>query len=98
MPSVTTSANEFPAATREFTLTVDRATRLMRLAEIRQVSESEIVEKALDVFFRLADFGYAEVERQDWHRLSEASLLRLWDNEQDAGYDNWRELYGVPEG
>ncbi|HUV87738.1 MAG TPA: hypothetical protein VMX79_11580 [bacterium] len=32
-----------------------------------------------------------------WHTLiSQAVLARDWDNEDDAIYDNWRELYGVP--
>ena len=26
------------------------------------------------------------------------SLVELWDNEEDAVYDNWRELYGVDAG
>jgi excisionase family DNA binding protein len=33
-----------------------------------------------------------------WTRLSEASFARDWDNDKDAAYDNWRELYGVREG
>jgi len=98
MSQASTLSSGFPAATREFTLTSGSALRLARLAKTRQVSESEIVEKALNIFFSLADFGGEEIERQDWYRLSEASLLRLWDNEQDVVYDNWRELYGVSEG
>jgi len=32
-----------------------------------------------------------------WYALtSQAALARDWDNEDDAIYDNWRELYGVP--
>ncbi len=57
-----------------------------------------MVEKALDVFFSLTDFLQMNAERQAWHRLSEGSLNRIWDNEQDAVYDNWdnwREMYGV---
>ena len=30
-----------------------------------------------------------------WTKLSETSYARDWDNEKDAAYDNWRELYGV---
>ena len=30
-----------------------------------------------------------------WTRLSEASFARDWDNEKDAAYDNWRDIYGV---
>jgi excisionase family DNA binding protein len=33
-----------------------------------------------------------------WTRLSEDSFARDWDNEKDAVYDKWRELYGVREG
>ncbi|MGB0385786.1 MAG: hypothetical protein ACPGWR_13280 [Ardenticatenaceae bacterium] len=84
--------------TREVTLTVDRAQRLSELASSHQASESEVVEKALDVFFSLADFFDMKAERQAWLRLSEASLNRIWDNPKDAAYDNWREIYGVPEG
>jgi len=31
-----------------------------------------------------------------WMRLSEASFARDWDNENDAAYDDWKNLYGVP--
>ena len=31
-----------------------------------------------------------------WTLVSELSLRRVWDNGEDAIYDNWRELYGVP--
>jgi excisionase family DNA binding protein len=37
-------------------------------------------------------------EGQAWTKLSEASFAGDWDNEKDAAYDNWRELYGVREG
>ena len=33
-----------------------------------------------------------------WTRLSETSFAGDWDNEKDAAYDNWRELYGVRKG
>ena len=69
--------------TREVTLSVDRANRLFKLAQTYHTSESQVVEKA---------------ERQAWQSLSEASLNRLWDNEEDAAYDNWRQMYGVAEG
>jgi hypothetical protein len=31
-----------------------------------------------------------------WTLISEEVLSRDWDNDDDAIYDNWRELYGVP--
>ncbi|MDW8365854.1 MAG: hypothetical protein RMK49_08435 [Abditibacteriales bacterium] len=36
-------------------------------------------------------------ELDELDRLSLAALHDLWDNEEDAVYDNWRELYGVRE-
>ena len=33
----------------------------------------------------------------DWSALSVAAFAEDWDNDKDAIYDNWRELYGVPE-
>ncbi len=34
-------------------------------------------------------------EETDWQQLGLASFEKDWDNEEDAIYDNWRELYGV---
>ena len=30
-------------------------------------------------------------------RLSEDAFAADWDNPQDADYDNWRQIYGVPK-
>jgi len=30
-------------------------------------------------------------------QMALASLSELWDNEEDAIYDNWRELYGAEQ-
>ena len=32
----------------------------------------------------------------DWTAMSLSTFQRDWDNAEDAVYDNWRELYGVP--
>lgn len=32
-------------------------------------------------------------EEKDWQRLSLSAFEQEWDNEEDAIYDNWRELY-----
>jgi prevent-host-death family protein len=40
--------------------------------------------------------SYLQEERTLWSLLSEESLQRIWDNPQDAAYDDWRTLYGVP--
>lgn len=87
-----------PKVTRRIALSVERSERLQRLAQVRLSSEDELVERALDLYFQLTDFFDDRDERTQWQRLSEPSLNRLWDNEQDAAYDDWRTLYGVPEG
>ncbi len=70
------------------------AERLNQLAQSQHVSENELVTKALDIFFGLA-LG-ASLDRRDWTTSSETAFSKVWDNEGDARYDNWREIYGVP--
>jgi len=84
------------AVEKRIRLSSERADRLSRLARVRAVSEDQIVEKALDILFNLTDLFDEQAERRGWSFLSESSLRRVWDNEQDAIYDNWRELYGIP--
>ena len=79
-------------------LSEQRAFMLNRLAKSRGVSEEHIVEKALDILFSLTDLLDEQTQRQGWSLLSEASLERVWDNEADGAYDNWREMYGLPAG
>ncbi len=76
-------------------LSTERADRLSRLARSQEINENQIIEKALDILFNLTELFDERAERQGWSFLSEASLQRIWDNEEDAIYDNWRELYGV---
>ncbi|MCP4685974.1 MAG: hypothetical protein GY867_11110 [bacterium] len=77
-------------------LSVERAGRLSHLAQIRQIRKDQIVEKALDILFSLTDLLDERAEERGWSFLSEATLHRVWDNEEDAVYDNWRELYEAP--
>src|SRR6266508_5941661 len=37
-------------------------------------------------------------EANHFDHLALASMTELWDNEEDAIYDDWRRLYGVAEG
>jgi prevent-host-death family protein len=39
--------------------------------------------------------AYQQEERTIWSSLSEESLQRVWDNPEDAVYDDWRTLYDV---
>jgi hypothetical protein len=77
-------------------ISADRASHLSQLAHMKALSEDQLIEKALDILFSLADLLDSQVERQGWSFLSEDSLRRVWDNAEDAIYDNWRELYGPP--
>ena len=70
------------------------AERLNQLAQAQHVSENELIRKALDIFFGLSPD--ASLERHDWTTSSESAFSKVWDNDDDARYDNWRELYGVP--
>jgi hypothetical protein len=49
--------------------------------------------------FPMKSEDFAE-ERLEWHRASEKAFVRVWDNEQDAIYDNFSfdtELLWVEE-
>jgi hypothetical protein len=81
---------------RRFRIQAEQAERLRRLAQVRQVSEDRIVEKALDILFSLTELLDSDTERRGWSALSEDSLARIWDNDEDARYDDWAELYGAP--
>ena len=83
---------------KRFRLSSNSAHRLSLLAQSRQISEDQIIERALDILFNLADLFDEHDEHQGWSFLSESSLQRIWDNEQDAVYDNWQELYGATTG
>jgi len=74
-------------------ISAERASHLSRLAHVKALSEDQLIEKALDILFSLADLLDSQTERQGWSFLSEDSLQRVWDNAEDARYDNWRELY-----
>ncbi len=46
----------------------------------------------------LAALVSSEDDGTDFSSASQAALTRIWDNDQDAIYDNWKELYGVTQG
>ena len=77
-------------------LSTERADHLNHLARIHQVDEGQIIEKALDILFTLTDLLGEGTERQGRSFFSDAALQRVWDNEADTAYDNWRALYDVP--
>jgi hypothetical protein len=81
---------------KQIRLSAGQADRLCRLAERHQIGEDQIIERALDILFSLTDLLDDRAERRGWSFLSEAALQSVWDNPEDAAYDNWRTLYDVP--
>jgi hypothetical protein len=73
---------------KQIFLSQDQSERLRRFAQAANLSEDQVVEQALELFFSF----------QDNALLSETALQRVWDNEQDAAYDHWQDLYDVPKG
>jgi len=78
-------------------LSNDRAEQLTKLASEHEATEDTIIEKALDLLFSIIGEGNTEEERHIWQLLSMKSLERVWDNDADAVYDNWRNIYDIPE-
>ena len=79
-------------------LSEGQANRLGHLAQTVHLTEDQVIAKALDILFTLTDLLDARAERLAWSFLSTDALRRVWDNDEDAAYDNWRELYGAPAG
>jgi hypothetical protein len=55
------------------------------------------VEKLLAFWIHAGEMNDEKALEQEWQALSLAAFERDWDNEEDAIYDNWRTLYGIPE-
>lgn len=81
---------------KRFSISPERLEKLNQFAVGHNVSQDHVIEKALDILFSLTDLLDENVERRGWALLSEKALRQVWDNDADAAYDNWRELYGVP--
>lgn len=75
-------------------LSEERARRLEQIARAGGATEDALIEKALDLLFGHS----AEEDRAAWATLSQPALRRAWDNKADAVYDDWRALYGIPQG
>jgi hypothetical protein len=83
---------------KQIRLSSIQAQRLRQFAMAHHTSEDLVVTRALDILFSITELLDDQVERAMWSGLSDGSLARVWDNDTDAAYDNWRELYGVPAG
>jgi hypothetical protein len=85
------------AIEKRISISPDRWEKLSQFAVGYGLSQDRVIEKALDILFSLTELLDENAERRGWSLLSEDALRRVWDNDADSIYDNWRELYGVPE-
>ena len=69
-----------------------------QIAEVLMVAGSLTLTERLLVARLLLDSVLSKEinEEADWQNLSLSAFATEWDNEEDAIYDNWREIYGVP--
>ncbi|MFN8537561.1 MAG: hypothetical protein U0232_08815 [Thermomicrobiales bacterium] len=77
-------------------LTAEQAAELQRFAQARHLSQDQVIAQALDVLFRTSLPADGTDEPAVWSGMSEEALGRVWDNDADAAYDDWQELYGLP--
>ena len=85
-----------PTIEKRIQLSAEQVDRLRHLTEATQLTDDQVIAKALDILFSLTDILDARAEQRGWSFLSEDALGRVWDNDEDAAYDNWREFYGAP--
>ena len=69
-----------------------------RIAEVLDVAERlTLTERLLLARFLLDSVLTKEIDEEaDWRHLSLSAFEKEWDNEEDAVYDDWRAIYGVP--
>ncbi len=73
-------------------LSKDRAEKLDALVTETGDSQDAVIEKALDLLYTLSGSD----DRRIWAAMSQPSLAQVWDNADDAVYDDWKKLYDVP--
>ena len=79
-------------------MTILNIAAMPQVAEVLTVAGRLTVNERLLVARVLLDSVLRQTidDETDWQNLSLASFEAEWDNEEDAIYDNWRELYGIP--
>lgn len=76
--------SQAPSVERTVHLPEEHVERLTRVAAHHRLTEDEVVVKALDILFSLAGVFDQETKGMDAAAMSEDSLRRIWENEQDA--------------
>jgi len=78
--------------------TLRRWIRQGRLPARRFGRQYRLRSEDIEALARPAPVNDDEADQQQFDDLSLAALAELWDNEEDAIYDDWKTLYGVEEG
>lgn len=74
-----------------FVTTPDMAAVLTAAARLSLTERLLVARWLLDsVLLKEAD------DEADWQHLGLSAFEQEWDNEEDAIYDDWRAIYGVP--
>jgi len=69
-----------------------------RIAEILNVADQlTVAERLFTARWLLDSVLTREIDdNEDWQQLGLVAFEKEWDNEEDAIYDDWRTIYGVP--
>lgn len=60
-----------------------------------ETPEDQSIAESLDLLFDLTDLLDDQSEQHGWSALTDDVLERIWDNAEDAVYDNWKALYNL---
>jgi len=76
---------------------VDLATT-PRIAEVLNAADQlTLTERLFTARWLLDSVLTREIgDNEDWQQLGLVAFEKEWDNEEDAIYDDWRTIYGVP--
>ena len=80
-------------ASRTVTIPQKLYERIRLVAKNQHRELSEVAAAVLEEGLPLLE---SQLTEPDWQSMSLASFAKDWDNPEDAIYDNWRELYGIP--
>ena len=69
-----------------------------RIAEVLNVADRlTVAERLFTARWLLDSVLTREIDdNEDWQQLGLVAFEKEWDNEEDAIYDDWRTIYGVP--
>ncbi len=83
-----------PSVEVHITLSGQPAERLSVAAAKQGVSITEWLRVTLEHLLGADEEEHTALE--EWQTLGLAAFEAGWDNPEDAVYDNWRQVYGVP--